>query len=299
MIENSNYENIRYSGSGLPFSYSIAKRLSEDSTGELSEPRWHEQLEIKYMISGVAEITCGPKIFLAEAGDIVLINPCERHAIRALYGTDPEYHLLMADATLGLGDNAKNLKNIADGIIRFNNLICDNHEVKEILLSLFKELQNRDSVFELYSFGYAAQLFAALIRTELAPKQVALSDGIRMYAERLEPAFRLISTDYPNNITLDNLADVCGISRYYFCRLFKIVTGKTAMSYINEFRINKAELLLRSTDMLISETAAAVGMPDECYFSRCFKRHKGIPPSLCRNNAGKNYISDEAQNNMK
>jgi AraC family transcriptional activator of pobA len=291
MIKKFNYENIGYSGRGLPFSYSISKRLSEDHTGELSEPRWHEQLEIKYMISGTAEITCGPKIFIAEAGDIVLINPCERHAIRAPYGTDPIYHILMADATLGLGDTVKKLKEIADGTIRFNNLISENNEVKEILLSLFRELQTKDSVYELYSFGCAAQLFAALIRSELAPEQTALSDAVRLYAERLEPAFRLISTDYPLEITLENLADVCGISRYYFCRLYKIVTGKTAMSYINEFRINKAELLLRSTDMPISEITAAVGMPDECYFSRCFKRHKGIPPSSCRNKARKNAVS--------
>lgn len=283
MIENSNYENIGYFGSVLPFSYSIAKHLSEDRTGELSEPRWHEELEIKYIISGMAEITCGPKIFVAEAGDIVLINPCERHAIRALNATDPEYHLFMADITLGLGDIYIILKDISDGRLRFNNLIRENISVKAPLLSIFDELQRQDSAFELSSFGYAAQLFAALIRTELAPEQTtAFPDGIRRYAEKLEPAFLLISTNYPRDISLDDLAFSCGVSRYYFCRLFKTVTGTTAMSYLNEYRINKAELLLRTTDIPISEIAAAVGIPDECYFSRCFKRSKGIPPSLCR-----------------
>ena len=54
------------------------------------------------------------------------------------------------------------------------------------------------------------------------------------------------------------------------------------MRYINEFRVEKAALMLKKTDFQISAVAAAVGFEDVNYFSRIFKQIKGVSPTEFR-----------------
>ncbi|NMB95056.1 MAG: helix-turn-helix transcriptional regulator [Clostridiaceae bacterium] len=51
------------------------------------------------------------------------------------------------------------------------------------------------------------------------------------------------------------------------------------MEYINIFRIDQAERLLKNTDMNITEVSLAIGFSDSNYFSRIFKKYKNVPPS--------------------
>ena len=60
------------------------------------------------------------------------------------------------------------------------------------------------------------------------------------------------------------------------------MTGKSAISYINEYRIERASALLSSTDASITEIADSVGIPDPNYFTRIFTRVKGKSPKEYR-----------------
>jgi len=65
------------------------------------------------------------------------------------------------------------------------------------------------------------------------------------------------------------------------------------MAYLGEYRISKAEILLRYGGMSIGEIASETGFSDICYFSRAFKRLRGVSPGQFRE-ACNNY---EKQNN--
>jgi AraC-like DNA-binding protein len=80
------------------------------------------------------------------------------------------------------------------------------------------------------------------------------------------------------------LAEVAGMSRFYFCHSFKEVTGQTISDYINYIRISMAESKLDNTDLSITDIALSVGFDDINYFSRVYKKHKGISPKAARRN---------------
>ena len=55
--------------------------------------------------------------------------------------------------------------------------------------------------------------------------------------------------------------------------------GQSPIDYLTEYRINEACKLLRAGNLSIAEVAVSVGFFDQFYFSRVFKRAKGVPPS--------------------
>jgi len=286
--DNVEYQNIPFPDPDFPLSVKISKSLDAPEDDDLSEPRWHEAFEIKYFTAGSAELTCGPRVFIASKGDIVIHNPCERHSIRHADGGEASYHLLMIDPKMHIGGSAgRMLEAIADGRLRFSSHIPAQspswQQLSPLLLEFFEEFERKPSGFELCGIGLMAQIFALLVRNEAVHGQPSAEhDDIRRYGERLENAFAMIGTEYAEELTLDRLASSCGMSRYHFCRVFRAVTGRTPMAYLGEYRISKAEILLRYGGMSISEIAAQTGFADICYFSRAFKRLRGVSPGQFR-----------------
>ena len=80
------------------------------------------------------------------------------------------------------------------------------------------------------------------------------------------------------DITLDDVARYVGMNRASFCIFFKKATGKTFVTYLNEYRIGLACQLLRQKRMTVSEICYNVGFNNVPYFNRTFKRHKASPP---------------------
>lgn len=60
--------------------------------------------------------------------------------------------------------------------------------------------------------------------------------------------------------------------------LFAEIVGMSPIVYLNTFRISAACEMLRTTDYSIREVANAVGVEDQLYFSRVFKKQKGVSP---------------------
>lgn len=93
-----------------------------------------------------------------------------------------------------------------------------------------------------------------------------------------------IHKNHRENLRLADLMASCGIniSTRRFISLFEQYTSFTPMSYLNHFRIERAKLLLTSSNARISSIAQEVGFKDEFYFSRMFKKQIGISPSNYR-----------------
>jgi len=82
-----------------------------------------------------------------------------------------------------------------------------------------------------------------------------------------------------------NLAEMCSlanVSKFHFIRLFSEATGRTPYQYIQQRRIEKARLMLTTSDRSVAEIGAAVGFADAPNFSRTFTRHVGMSPSQYR-----------------
>ncbi|MBR1926878.1 MAG: helix-turn-helix transcriptional regulator [Bacteroidales bacterium] len=78
-------------------------------------------------------------------------------------------------------------------------------------------------------------------------------------------------------------ATSAGLSANYLNRLVKDSTGKPVRDWIEIARLSRAKKLLGSTSMDIIDVAAAVGIDDQSYFSRFFKKQTGMTPTAFRN----------------
>jgi AraC-like DNA-binding protein len=99
---------------------------------------------------------------------------------------------------------------------------------------------------------------------------------------RLGMIITKIKTDFDSNITLDTLALMANMSKWTFLRSFKKVFDMTPIQYLMNIRIAKATTMLLDTNKSISEIAMEVGFNDSNYFSRQFKKIKGMNPRSFR-----------------
>lgn len=94
-------------------------------------------------------------------------------------------------------------------------------------------------------------------------------DRVRQYMEQ----------HYPEAVTVEDLARLAGMSRYYFMRSFKDRFGQSAMEYLTHIRINRAKQYLEEGDTL-RVIAEKVGYKESQYFSSQFNKHVGVSPSI-------------------
>ena len=96
---------------------------------------------------------------------------------------------------------------------------------------------------------------------------------------KLNKSIALIKARYAEPLTLEDAASACGMSKFYYSRLFKSFIGCSFKEYLNRVRIEAAKEMLQQDRFNISEACYAVGYNDLSYFSRVFKRLERQSPS--------------------
>ena len=141
--------------------------------------------------------------------------------------------------------------------------------------------RNAEKTWRTKSDGYIykckAELYSVLfgMRSERAAGYLPASKfGI------ITPAVKLIHEKYTSgNLSVSELAELCGVSPEYFRLLFKKSFGISPVKYINNLKISRAKELLASGMYSVATAAEMSGFPDMSYFSREFKKITGMPPS--------------------
>lgn len=91
-----------------------------------------------------------------------------------------------------------------------------------------------------------------------------------------------LAQNYSHEISLEDMAARCGLSKYHFLRSFKQYTGFTPYDYLNTLRIAQAKNLLADTDLPAYKIVQMVGFPGEASFIRLFKLKTGATPGAYR-----------------
>lgn len=97
-------------------------------------------------------------------------------------------------------------------------------------------------------------------------------------AKSVEQAIRYMSLQYAKPISIEQIATDLGYHRVHLSKIFKQMTGLSPVQYLYQIRMTKAEELLRS-ELTVAQVAASVGYPDALYFSKQFRKWKGMTPS--------------------
>jgi len=91
-----------------------------------------------------------------------------------------------------------------------------------------------------------------------------------------------IESHLGENISLDRMAEMAGLSVFHFARAFRQSFGAPPHSYMLRRRIERADHLLKDTGLALSEIALSTGFSDQSHFARHFRRITGMTPSAAR-----------------
>ncbi|WP_020600855.1 helix-turn-helix domain-containing protein [Spirosoma panaciterrae] len=99
----------------------------------------------------------------------------------------------------------------------------------------------------------------------------------------LQRHYNDLSTPVPNLPSVSSIAGELHLSPNYLTDLIRAETGKSTISIIHNYIIEQAEILLLQTDLNVSNIAYQLGFDNVPYFSKLFKKTKGISPTEIRN----------------
>jgi AraC-like DNA-binding protein len=114
-----------------------------------------------------------------------------------------------------------------------------------------------------------------------------LSNQVVVQHENAEPPVITRAKEYihehqTENLRLGHVAKACNTSTFYFCKMFKKVTGINFTDYLSRVRIEKSKNLLLNPNLRVSEIAFEVGFQSLTHFNRVFKRILGQSPTEYR-----------------
>jgi AraC family transcriptional regulator len=152
------------------------------------------------------------------------------------------------------------------------------HQTLERLLS---EIKGNPNIHRLYTESLIIQLSTHLVRRySQSPAPGLLPSGLT--PSRMRRVIEFISTHIDQEIGLEQLAQVAGVSPFYFCREFKRSTGFTPHRYVMQRRIELSKRLLESTERSITAISAALGFPTPSHFAATFRKLLGVTPTHYR-----------------
>lgn len=98
----------------------------------------------------------------------------------------------------------------------------------------------------------------------------------------IHEALVFIEHNFQNDISVEDIADVCGLNRSYFGKIFKEAIGKSPQEFLLSYRMIKATELLKLTKLSVGDISSAVGYDNQLHFSRAFKSIYGVSPKKWR-----------------
>lgn len=174
----------------------------------------------------------------------IKIDPHDEDLIKCLWANNPNRHLEHIDPK------------VYDNNINFSQFVANNNK-----LPLYITIENQ---------GILSILLSRFLKYGM--KKSTNRDA------RIVKSLEYIHSNINNEINIKELADLSYISKDHFIRLFKKELGMTPIQYINSKKIEKAQLLLITSDQPVREIALDLAIDNISYFNKIFKRFTGKTP---------------------
>ena len=153
-------------------------------------------------------------------------------------------------------------------------------ELREKLADEMRYIVNHPHESSFHLIGHLYLFMDYLLQSAKSTKLV--SSG-RMSDYYIKEAINYIEQNFQNNISIEDIATVCGITRSYLGKIFRNSIGRSPQEFLMNYRMVKATELLKLTSLSIADISSAVGYENQLHFSRAFKNIYGVSPREWRN----------------
>jgi len=251
----------------------------------------HDYFEIIYMCAGGANLRIQDRIFPLQAGDLSIIGSTLYHSMEVKPGSQFTLAALFFEPVLIHGDggfdSAEYLTPFLVQDSTFPHVIPAkarvSGEIFELMQKISAELPANTALAKLSVKTCLKMILMLLVNCYSALEgTVAIFERQQCALERLRPLFDHLERNYRKPILVGGAAEVCGMSESHFMNFFRKATGQTFMSYLNHYRIERAQVLLLGTGKPMSEISQETGFCDQSYFANVFHRVVGTTPALYR-----------------
>lgn len=156
-------------------------------------------------------------------------------------------------------------------------------EVEALLEDMLKEFREQEDGYQLVMKADLSKLLAIAGRAFHAEiKDQPEMQLVNHHREAMSHTIQYINEHSSEPLNIENISKMALLSQSYFSYLFKILTGKTFIEYLNDLRIKHAVNLLQTTDHRILDICYECGFNSINHFNRTFKNLVGMSPRQYR-----------------
>lgn len=251
-------------------------------------PAWHyhPEIELVFVNGGSGKRQIGSNLSYYTNGTLLLVGSNLPHCgfTDELTGNSSETVVQMKKNFLGGEffdipemEKIKNLFEIAKSGIVFYG------ETKAILGNKLETIAQQNNTERLLTL---LDVLNGLSKTD--EFRILNAEGFTMPTDikdndRINVVFNYVKSNFKEEISLEEIANLSSMTIPSFCRYFKKITNKTFTQFVNEYRLVHASKLLAEQPMSITEVCFESGFNNFSHFNKSFKKFTGQSPSKYRN----------------
>ena len=237
----------------------------------------HPFMELFYVLDGKGEFLIENRRFPVKAQDFVIINPQVDHT-EVSSPEEPLEYIVLGITGLSFS-NFFNTQTNVEQPFSFFNLRDEQKDILVYLNAMVTEATNHSMSYELVCHNLLEILLIKILRNKSFEIDVS---PINKTTKDISLIKHYLKTHYREQISLQDLADLTHLSRFYISHSFKNEMGQTPMEYLTDIRIEESKVLLSTTNYSMSQIASIVGFSTQAYFSKQFKQKIGMTPLAYR-----------------
>lgn len=270
-----------------PYKDLFLEYVETSKKNDMHSIHYHDGYELFFVVKGTRYLFLDGICHVLTPGDIILIKPYQTHYMQSLSSEFYARYVLnftpdYLEELLKPSEKQRFLEVWQNEILHLTSE--QTQELVNVLEKMQKYYPRQDAVAEKLKKNYCLELL--LLCRDYYPMQkpaqlVTAGDTASPRQEILD-AISYMNAHYAEKMDLETIASQIHLSKYYFCRLFREVTGVTALEYLINVRLTRARKLLMESTLTIGEIAQKTGFASAVHFSRTYHNVYGESPSDTR-----------------
>lgn len=240
----------------------------------------HPFSELFYVIGGRGSFLTEEATHPIMAGDFIIINANTSHTEKSSPDMPLEY----------ISVAVKDIYFTFDGYDEYTVFNCqeEQKDLKFYMTAILQELMDKNHNYATVCQNLLEILVIQLMRWTNHSFKIESTTRIHRECMKIK---RYIEFNYAQEITLDNLARLSHINKYYMSHVFTKCFGSSPIQYLCQIRIQSSKDLLANTDFSITDVASLSGFSSHSYFAQCFQKDCGMTASAYRRECKKNVTA--------
>ncbi|MEG1697993.1 MAG: AraC family transcriptional regulator [Oscillospiraceae bacterium] len=247
--------------------------FAQSDTDWHSTPHSHACVELFYCLRGTGQFYIAGKYLNVGRDDVLIINPSIEHTEVGTLADPLEYVVFGIDNVEFTSSNENDLLFIR------HNFKDKQDEIASLVKTMLKEIESKSEWHERLCCNLLETLLIRIFR--YVDGEAVPSDGLDH--KDCSIAKKYIDANYPENITIDFLAELTHLNKFYLMHAFTREYNISPINYLIERRIRESKYLLANTDHSLAQISNILGFSSPSYFSQSFKRLEKTSPREYRN----------------